>query len=276
MKCSYLILIGIMLVLCTNLAAAQPPFIQPAATLTEGYDIRVPEQGVLRINESYEFRFHVFNISNGVSIGNESTQCYFHLYFETGIHLIEEEIENEPGVLIENEWEVGVDAGNFTLPGTYSYIIQCNSSVLGGAKSVGFEILGVKEEVGTGEALIYVVLFLALIFIFLLSLYGTIVYPWDHSRNAEGEILSINDFKYVKVLLFFITYLLLMAICGIVKAITQNFLSMPGLSSIFNILYWIMFSFLWPLMVVLTLIAVISHLNKIKVREDFMRGDDIR
>jgi hypothetical protein len=42
---------------------------------------------------------------------------------------------------VTNEFEIEVTGGNFSQLGTYSYIVQCNSSVLGGFNNVQFNVI---------------------------------------------------------------------------------------------------------------------------------------
>ena len=101
---------------------------------TDGFQIEFPEIVEIKQNTDYSFHFHVFNISNGVSITNTTASCYFHLYNDTGNHIYTE----SPVAIFDDDfdWEVNVGGGNFSRQGRYAYIFQCNNSELGGFVSV--------------------------------------------------------------------------------------------------------------------------------------------
>lgn len=114
-----------------------------STTNTEGYFIHTPLIDYLKKNQSMDFNFHVYNYTNGVPINNASTKCYFHLYNNSGDHIlfisdVEHDAVTEHGVV--NEWVVRVNGNNFSRLGFYSYIIQCNSSTQGGFSEFMFEV----------------------------------------------------------------------------------------------------------------------------------------
>jgi len=141
MKFCKIFLFLFLLVFTLNFISPQPPFQQDKA-LVNGYEIKIPFFGVTRQNSGFDFHFHVFNISDGVPITNDSTSCSFHLYNSTGNHIVSNNnIPYKPEEII-NEWGIDVDGGNFSGLGDYSYLVQCNSSSseLGGFESVNFEV----------------------------------------------------------------------------------------------------------------------------------------
>jgi len=184
--------------------------------------------------------------------------------------------------LINNQIMTNLGGGDFNYTTTFIEIgeypteVSCQDGGQNSSSTFTINITQTGSELSIAQGIIYIIFLAVLIFVFLLSLYGTIVFPWKHQRNPDGTILSINNFKCVKVLLFFISYLLLMFIFGIVKAITENFLYLMNIGNVFRWLFWIMFSFLWPLMVVLTLVAVVSYLNNLKIKEGLFRNAEVR
>ena len=146
------------------------PFVQDVR-LIEGYDIKYPQNGILEINKNYTFFFHVFNMSDGMPVGVTDTNCSFHLYNETGEHAIDfGNIVNDGTHGVINEWGILVTGGNFTKTGDYSYIVQCNSSVLGGYENVGFSVTTTGYEITTGNAIL---IFLSVLLFFIL---GTLLF----------------------------------------------------------------------------------------------------
>jgi hypothetical protein len=95
---------------------------------TEGYNIQIPQDNVLKVNEPYSFKFHVFNITNGVP-KTSGISCDFHLYDGTGIETFSgtNSLADDEGDYIFN-----LTKGNFSKVDNIYYFIRCNSSTLGG------------------------------------------------------------------------------------------------------------------------------------------------
>jgi hypothetical protein len=118
-----------------NLVSAVPP-VTTTQQFIEGYEIRIPQDNIIEMHKTYDFEFHVFNISTGLP-KTSGVSCYFHLYNETGNHVYEAMVNT-----VTHDFDYGfkVDAGNFTRPAHFYYNIQCNSSTLGGDHSSLIEI----------------------------------------------------------------------------------------------------------------------------------------
>ncbi len=103
---------------------------------TDGLVLRFPQKEILKQNTNFSFNSHVFNLSNGVAMGNGTASCYLYLFNKTGESLI-----SDKPVLFGNDiydFTIEIDGNNFTELGVYSYIFQCNTTDLGGFASGSF------------------------------------------------------------------------------------------------------------------------------------------
>ena len=82
--------------------------------------------------------------------------------------------------------------------------------------------------------------------------------------------------KYLKIFLMVISYILLMFIFGIVRSITANYLSINGAYRLFNFLFFLMFSFMYPLFVTSLILTVVMYLSSKKLQKALERGVPIR
>lgn len=116
----------ILIILAVPVLSA-PPFITEESKNTVGYQIKFPEDRFIRVNEDYEFEFHIFNTSNGVPI-TSGINCTFHLYNESGKHLYENNYST-----FGHTFDIGVQikGTNFSKKGALYYIFQCNNSNAG-------------------------------------------------------------------------------------------------------------------------------------------------
>lgn len=151
MKFKPLIFIACFL-LCLSLIIAQPPFEQ-GGDFNEGFEIKYQPFGYLKQNTNHTFYFHVFNISNGYPI-IKGIACDFHLYKpNTPYHLFIGNVNIPDDVY---DYEISVDAGNFTDLGYYSYIFQCNDTHYGGFESVEFIITSNGQKPADTNFMIFI------------------------------------------------------------------------------------------------------------------------
>jgi len=221
------------------ISSAQPSF----QKFISGYDIKIPTQETLIQGRTYDFRFHVFNISNGVPIDNSSTDCFLHLYDNSGEHILNQTVPHELFSLVgvTNEWAVEVGGANFTKIGSYNYIIQCNSTVLGGYTEFGFEVTPSGKEFSIGTAIIYS----TLLFIFILIIVGLVFVigslPKSNESDEEGKLISISWLKYLRGSLWFVEYILVVAVFYIISNLSYAFLSEELFANVFFTLYRVLF-----------------------------------
>ena len=143
-------------------------------------------------------------------------------------------------------------------------------------ESVLFTITNSGHELKTGESIIYIIFLITSLFTFCLCLYFSITIPFRNSRRDDGTIININDMKYLKIFLMVISYILLMFIFGIVRSITANYLSINGAYRLFNFLFFLMFSFMYPLFVTSLILTVVMYLSSKKLQKALERGVPIR
>lgn len=164
----------------------------------------------------------------------------------------------------------------FPLLGDYQTEVNCQD--LGQNNTVNFPITITQTGniISTAQGIIYIIFLSVLVFLLVLCLYGAIYIPWDHNRGKEGSIVSVNDLKYLKICLFVASYLSLLFIFGIMRGLTANHLFLTGYSGIFNVIYWILFSLLWPLIVLSVIIMVVAFLKNLEIKESILRNIPLR
>lgn len=243
------LLMGVLCLLLIGLVTAQPPFSQ-TTRFNEGYIIEFPQQGTLPFGENYTFGFHVYNISNGVPIDNTTTSCYFHLYNNNGEHLIESEIP----FMKENEWEILVLSGNFSEEAEYSYIVQCNSSILGGFNAIGFQVSNAQIEIPTSESIIYILLTLGVFLIFGLGLYFSIAIPYSNQTNEKGAVIKVTKAKYFKLFTIGLTYAFFVWLLNILIGVSNNFASLTLYYGFISFLFSIFIRLTIPIMILILVI----------------------
>ena len=265
-----LTLIVFSLILFPVINAIPPP--QQNINTQVGLSIDFPLVESIKINESFVFNFHVFNISDGLRLDNSSVACIFHLYNTTGTHIIEEELDF---VTEDNDWQITVKATNFSTVGLFSVQINCNDGSFGGFNVFGFEITKTGFILAESESLIYIPLLVGIFLIFLLSLSGAIVLPIKNKRNGLNEVIDVGFLKYAKVSLIFVTYLIFVWIINLLLTMTLNFNILSQFNGFFNMVFLILMAFSWPLFVIMLIVFFVMGANDLQLFKYLSRGLDI-
>lgn len=161
--------------------------------------------------------------------------------------------------------------------GTYYVNIWCEDVGETTKTTFEFEITQTGTNLSTAQGIVYIVFLLAILFIFSVVLYFSIKIPFgNYKRGDDDQVIGVNDLKWVKVFLICMSYILLMFIFGIMRSITANFLSLDNASGVFNWMYWIMLSFLWPIIVVSFILIIIYAVDGKRMRKILARGVQFR
>ena len=138
MKSSLLFIFLFLLVLTPIISAQQPSNTQTNVNIEVGLQVEFTQVNTFENGVDHLFNTHVFNISTGLRVTNDTTQCFYHLFDNEGQHQINQ-VEMTFDAL-DKDYDYLVLGTNFTRNGDYSYLITCNATNVGGFLSAGFEI----------------------------------------------------------------------------------------------------------------------------------------
>jgi len=128
--------------------------------------------------------------------------------------------------------------------------------------------------VTTGQGLLEIIVFFGLLIILFFTVYGAIIFPWKNNRDEDGNIVGINDLKYLKVALWIFAYLEFFFILTILQNISGQFLT--GFYQFFNIIWWFMLILMLPFFPVLIAYTIIIWLEDKKTQKNIKRGIPMR
>lgn len=195
-------------------------------------------------------------------------------------------IENPIGNLIINNKMMtnNFQLHNFTISGElinttgeYPCNIYCSDSVIdaNSSGSCNFIATPTGELLSDSGSMIYIgIIVLSLIF-FSFSMYGAIKIPFKNIRMSDN-VFNINDLKYVKILLWFSSYLLLMWIVFMGWNLSANYLFLSIATQFLQGLWFFLIAFLFPIIIVFTLTGILSFLNDKKLKKFARRGLPLR
>lgn len=167
---------------------------------------------------------------------------------------------------------------------TYNYTF-CNTSKLGeyivdwkadlNGKTVtgnyNFLVTLLGAQPTTAQGTIYFFLGILSILIFGLSLYGAIKIKWKHPRNQKGEIIGINDLKYVKLLLWFFTYLMLIFITFAFKHVSR-LADWDVAANWLNWIFWFFIVWMLPIFIITVFMFIKAIVDAKKIDDLLRRG----
>lgn len=159
--------------------------------------------------------------------------------------------------------------------GQYIVDWKANPDGITSANNYDFFITLTGTSPSSAQSIIYFVVGIVSVFIFCLSLYGAIKIKWKHGRNERGYIVNINDLRYVKLFLWFFTYLLAIFIAFSFEHISK-IADWQLASNWMNFMFWMLISFLAPMFIITFLIGILSYLDAKKIDMLLKRGFKVR
>lgn len=169
---------------------------------------------------------------------------------------------------------------NYTLVfyevGDYYTKVSCKDGVENGTAIFYIKVRRTGEEISTAGGIVYGISFVLLLFFFLISLYGYTKISWKHSRDTEGKIISVNDFRYVKVVLLFLSWLFILFMSGLAKSMVQNYLAFSGIDSAFNLIWSIFLALTFPLAILSIVVAIFLFIDSKRINKIIKRGLPLR
>jgi len=164
---------------------------------------------------------------------------------------------------------------------TFNYTF-CNTSTLGtyvydyfdadGEVYVNdFEVTADGKEFTSQNSIAYLGFILILLFTFFLTMYGAGRIEWKSKKNSEGKILTINNFKYVKVFLYTLAYFELMFLFGLSYKVCRE-ADIEGFMQFFNFIYQLFLHLMYPLMIGLIIIIFVIWISNKKLSKRLKLG----
>jgi len=165
----------------------------------------------------------------------------------------------------------------FPITGIYKPVLVCVDGDSSYSDDSGFYEINVNGyELRTSNSIIYTLLFIGGIFVFLLFLYCSIFIPWRNPKNEEGQVIGVNELKYLKLVSIVFTYLVFLFLMGMITSISKNFFLFDNGSKLFEMFYWILLRLLWPLIVVVLIIWFVQWASSKKLAKQLKRGLPLR
>jgi hypothetical protein len=165
------------------------------------------------------------------------------------------------------------DNGN----GFYNYSF-CNTQILGTYNVYGhsdietfeyyFKITPSGIDLTTSEALIYVILTLAVFLIFALSFYIMLTIPYSNESNEKGAVIKITKAKYFKLLMIGVTYSMFVWLLNILIGVSDNFVSLSLYYGFISFLFTIFLNLTIPVFAVIFVIGLFEIIRDANIYQE--------
>ena len=131
--------------------------------------------------------------------------------------------------------------------------------------SDSFTITQDGKTFSVAKSIGYIGFLILTLFTLILTLWGGIKVGWKH-KIVNGKIISINDFRYIKVFLFSMAYMITLFLFGLSYKLF-NSAGMEGFNNFFNFIYQLFLKLMYPIMVLTVIIFVIIFLSNLKLKK---------
>jgi len=169
----------IFLILCILISifpvVSSAPSVTSITTQSGSLEILAPTFENALKAEDMDFYWHVFNTS--ALLTNKAVSCYYHLYSQQnkGQHIyVENDVKQSNN---GRDFEAEIKGANFTVPGSYCHLIECNSSTQTGGIERCFVVTYTGKVLTGSQASIYIFLLL----FFLMITFGSFKLIKEHS-----------------------------------------------------------------------------------------------
>lgn len=148
-----------------------------------------------------------------------------------------------------------------TVNGAYDYYYSDGGNTSNGlfiASPTGFTL-------SIGTSILYAIMLIFLVFIFSLTLYSFIVMDGKNQRNTQGEVISVNWKKYLKMFTFGVCYASMTGILFVLWTLSWAFLEWQALGVFFH--YWFRLWFIGGLLFLpfLFIFAIVYYIQDKKI-----------
>lgn len=200
----------------------------------EGLSIQANIYDYYKVNTAAEVHIHVFNLTNGAILENDTVTCDVELTNSVGVVLLEgiPTGHDDHFLMIRN-------ASIVTEPGIYSVTIVCTTDGIAGIKTHFFEATITGSILTTPQSIIYLISFTFLIFIFGLLMWAVFQIPAD-TRDDEGFVVNISKFEYLRPIVKGLAWIVLTGIVFIISNITIAYLSTGLMGSFLFFIFTLM------------------------------------
>lgn len=156
--------------------------------------------------------------------------------------------------------------------GDYLYSVCGDKDGIFKCENMQFKITSTGTEMTTGGSIIYFVFFAILIFFFILIIFGISKLPGSNTRDEEGQLISVSWLKYLRSVLLFVDWIILIAIFYIASNLAFAYLGESLFAQTLFMFYRICFVLTLPIVVIWFIWIFVSIFKDKKLKRMISKG----
>lgn len=206
-----------------------------------------------------------FDVNN--SFCDATTNCQISIYYPNQSAVI----LNESMDYNETFFNYSLSEDQTSIVGEYSSIVNCQGAN-NGFSEFNFLITPSGTEISGEQVTIYIIFLVIAFVIFGLLVYGSFKLKWDNNRDETGQVVSVNDLKWLKLFCMVFSYLTFTFIIAMCYRITDEFLYVGTANSFFEITYNILIAVGSPMLIIFPFVVTYIIFQDVKVKKLLQRG----
>lgn len=196
-----------------------------------------------------------------------SFNCNISIYFEGNTI-----ISNQQMTATGFDYNYTLRAANLTQSGQYYGRQVCCGTDACSDYAFTFDLNAQGKEYTTTDGIIYVVLLGMMAGLFGVSLFFALRIEKGNIRGGEGEIIQINWMKYLRIGLFMVAYVSLVALFWFAWNLAYGILEFSEMATLFHLLFRITLWGSFPMFVVALIVTVARFFQDNKINEYMERN----
>lgn len=160
----------------------------------------------------------------------------------------------------------------------HQYTPFCTNQTNGGVppEQLQYKITPTGTELTTGQGIIYFLVLVLSITLFIMMLFGAIRIPWKHKTDDDGRVFGMNNLRYAKLALWFMSYVFIIVIFFLMWNISFAFLSFDALSNFFGFFFKALAGMVPLVFISFIIFGIMDFLLSKKLQKRIRRGLNFR
>ncbi len=220
---------------------------------------------IIMLNLTSASMLGVFQENKTINLFQSCSSCSF--VNLTDVILPEGNIINYNVIMNKNYSSYIYPFSNTSQLGNYKYNVCGDKGGILTCETINFIITPNGKEFTTQNGVAYIGFLIVLLFLFIITILGGFKIRWKHLKNENGDIITINDFRYIKVFLFSMAYMELMFLFGLSYKLF-NGAGMEGFNNFFYFVYQMFLRLMYPIIILTFVIFIVIFLSNLKLKKN--------
>lgn len=228
----------------------------PSLVLAEGNSY------IFKKNQLIEFNIPIYY--DNLDKADNNTNCTLTLRNPTDKIILNNELMTPVGNGI---YHYHINASNISMNGFYYSSITCSDTIINGLSTFTFLVTPSGTKPSVAQGILYSILLLILIVLLVFSISGAYNIDGNNEYDVGGKLMRVNLNKYIKIGLFFLSYLFLIFIAFITRAIAANFLFLGFALEVLDFIHLLLWWLLLPIFIAFTISLIIKTVLDMRLQD---------